>query len=363
MQEFADTVHQIGEESQGFKLCEGNLTPPYLSYDDRYSDTGVTASKKANGMGTFIGSPHRLAIAIYESAIPLRFKYSSVLAKPKTGNENLIGAALLDTKPIVGSDSLYQQFCYLKKYLGEKKVKDVFEVPAGQDLPWDEDISLEQLAMRSVLGTLVQKRSSSDYSRDILNLKKDFMRPIQMGVSVLANQLGIKEPNTIHRLHEMCKRKIISKHDLEAIKHVYLNIYKMRLEEASQLNAENDEIIVNDNAYADMETRLKVMQEELLFYRQKEMEWAHKPIMKEDREYHNLRQMQIAYFEACDKLYKRINLKRKTDPNHPELLRATALCCTVLDKINRYIAFHCNPNSIVFPKNPDQSATDNKKHQ
>ena len=107
MQEVADTVHQIGEEAHGFKLCEGNLTPPYQPFEDRYSDIGIKSSKQASGMGTFIASPQRLALAIYEAAIPLRFKYNSVLVKPQTGNENLIGAALLDTKPIVGSDSLY----------------------------------------------------------------------------------------------------------------------------------------------------------------------------------------------------------------------------------------------------------------
>ena len=214
------------------------------------------------------------------------------------------------------------------------------------DLPWDENISLEQLALRSILGTLVQKRSPSDYSRDVLNLKKDFMRPIQMGVSVLANQLGIKESNTIGRLNEMVKRKLLSKQDMEVIKTVYLSIYKMRLEEAVHLGAENDEIVVNERAYADMQNRFKIMEEELLSYRQKEMDLAHKPIMKGDIEQNNNRQMQTAYFDACEKLLKRIALSRKADPKHPDLLKASSLCCKVLDLLNRYIAIHCDVNKI-----------------
>ena len=325
MQEFADTVHQVGETSNGFKLCGGNLTPPYLTYDHRYASDAL----QAGGMGSFLTSPEKLAVMVYQSAIsfmPLKGNVS-LFKKPLTGNENLIGPALLDAKPIFGNGNLFDQFIELKNQLGKLQVTELFDDSQFENSPFRADLTAERLAYRSILGSLTQKRSHADYERKKLNIKKDFSRPIQMGASVLANQFGIKETNTVLRLDALAKINILSEAKAEEIKAVYLQLYQMRIEESNWFKRETDEVILAEEVFIELEKRMDLMSEALIKLKQQEPKGTEETLL--------LRQQQDVYANEHLNLFKLVSMRRLTDPSILE--HAKRISCHVLDCLRSWM--------------------------
>lgn len=250
MQEMADLVHQVGEEGEGFKLCGGNLTPPYMTYSFRFADKSNSSRTQEGGMGSFIATPHRLAILSYQSAInyvPMKGTAKMQLA-PISNNENLIAPSLLDAKPIFGNETLYNEFCELRKKLGSVKASDLFDGSHYSNLPWKESNTAEDLFYKSILGMSIQNRGTADYERNKVNIKKDFMRPIQMGISVLAAKMGLEERSTADRLDALANLGFFKKPLAELIKETYLSLYKMRIEESAIFKGENDDVAFSEKA-------------------------------------------------------------------------------------------------------------------
>lgn len=349
IQEFSDLVYQVGEESAGFKFCSGGLTPPYLSYDYRYANDETKNSRK-RGMGSFFTSPMRLAFMTYQSAVPfmpLKGNYD-MFKKPLLGNENLIGASLLDARPLLGNSSLFDKFLGYENQLGALKIEELFDNSHFSDKPFGADTTVEQLASRSILGMLTQKRSPADYDKKKLNIKKDFMRPIQVAISVLANQFGIKETNTLKRMDALVKQQILPKSEVEKIKTVYLQLYKMRIEEAVLFKGENDELITSEEEFEKLETSMKEMLKTANESYEKEKQVIASKVTGKEKmdDLLALRETQSSYLNESFQLFKLINNKRIT--NVTKLQEMKKICCNILDLINQYIALNCHKNVLRF---------------
>lgn len=308
MQEVADLVHQVGEEGEGFKLCGGNLTPPYMTYPFRFADKTNSAETQQGGMGSFIATPHRLAILSYQSAVsyvPMKGAGNMQLA-PITGNENLIAPSLLDAKPIFGNETLYTQFCELRKMLGSVKASDLFDGSRYSDLPWKDSNTAEDLLYKSILGMTIHNRGAADYERNKVNIKKDFMRPIQMGISVLAAKLNLKERSTADRIDALANLGFFRKPLAELIKETYLNLYKMRIEESAIFNGENDDVALSEKAILEASEKQKGIFQE--FCKLNEAEFHLLLSKKEGKESMvdliRNRELQDAYREELENLSK-----------------------------------------------------------
>jgi len=351
MQEFADLVHQVGEESQGFKLCNGNLTPPYLSYQNRYAHEGLKNKRReARGMGSFLATPERLACLVYQSAIPFMpmKNGASFFKEPQSGNENLIGAALLDAKPILGNTSLFDRFIELKIALGELKATELFDASHRTGLPCGMEAKAEQLMYRSILGSLTQKRSYADYEKAQFNIKQDFMRPIQVAIAVLANQFRIKETPTIRRLDRLAEMKIIPKVEAEKIKAAYLRFYQMRIEESVSFNGENDEVFISEEAFVKLKERFDQVEQWLVKLKQQERELIATKINGKEGmdDLVGVLQMKEDSAEEYYNLFKLLTFRKKSDGSVFQDLKKVS--CEMLDAINGYIGNHCDKKKVVL---------------
>ncbi|CRX38027.1 putative nucleotidyltransferase substrate binding domain-containing protein [Estrella lausannensis] len=338
MQEVSDLVHQVGEEAEGFKLCGGNLTPPYMAYPFRFADKKNSPDAIEGGMGSFIATPHRLAILCYQSAtsyVPMK-RTPSMQLLPITGNENLIAPSLLDAKPIIGNETLFTQFYELRKMVGSLKASSLFDASRYSDTPWKEDNTAQDLFYKSILAMSVHGRGAHDFEKEKVNIKKDFMRPIQMGISVLAAKFDLQEKGTADRIDALASRGFFKKREAGLLKETYLTLYKMRIEESALFSGENDDVALSEKAI--LEAAEEQHQKLSEFCKLRDSESALLASKKEGREsvadLIRNRLLQDAYLEEINHLSKFTALNRVIRPETFDTHKA--VCTRTIDSMRKY---------------------------
>ena len=309
-----------------------------MTYPFRFADKKNLSDSLEGGMGSFIATPHRLAVLSYQSAIsyaPMKAVPTMQLA-PVTGNESLIAPSLLDAKPIFGNETLYTQFLELRKMLGSVKASDLFDGSRYSDLPWKEDNTAQDLFYKSILAKAIHNRGATDFEKDKVNIKKDFMRPIQMGISVLAAKFDLQEKSTVGRIDALAKMGFFKKQDAELLKETYLDLYKMRIAESADFGGENDDVALSEKAILEATEK-----QQLLFNEFCKLQDAELVLLKSKREGRESmadlirnRQLQDAYCEELMHLSRFAALNKVTQREAFDSHRA--VCSQTIDSIRKY---------------------------
>lgn len=236
-----------------------------MVYEYRHADE-ANAKKGEAGMGGLFSNPVSLAASFYESSIEfLKLKNNlSTLTAPISGNEFLIGPSILDSSVLVGNQKLYNDFLILRDQIKDMPIEDVYQISDDSEFK-NKNMSAGDLTARSILGSFVSKQrdrksfSDGEELNHSINVKKDILRPIQLGLSVLSMQLGIRQTNTLDRISEMEKRRLITNYEAKKIKNIYLNAYKSRLLLSSKFKAEFDDVVVGSSKLNEIKEKIKLM--------------------------------------------------------------------------------------------------------